>query len=101
MSKSLILNLLHSIVQPSVHLDCMFSVVFLRLAFEVEPTGTVHVSAIYKISCVLPFFFLGSHGTVHEPLNLAKHRFLGKFGFYSTFHIFKNYFTTMFSAINF
>ena len=46
-------------------------------------------------------FFSGLIGTVHKPPNSAKHRFLGKFGSYSTIHTFKNYFVTVFLAISF
>ena len=44
---------------------------------------------------------MGPTGTVHVPSNLVKHRFLGKFGFHSIIHTFKNYFTIVFSTISF
>ena len=47
------------------------------------------------------FFLVGPTGTVHVPPNLVKHRFLGKFGFHSIIHTFKNYFTIVFSTISF
>ena len=47
------------------------------------------------------FFLVDPMGTVHVPPNSAKYRFLSKFGSHNTIHIFKNYFVTIFSAINF
>ena len=44
---------------------------------------------------------VGSHGTVSKPPNLAKLRFQDKIGSHGTIHTFKNYFTTIFSGINF
>ena len=40
-------------------------------------------------------------GTVHEPPNSAKRRFLGKFGSHGTIHTFKNYFAIVFPTISF
>ena len=51
---------------------------FLRLRFRLDPT----------------VLFM-----IHS--NLAKHRFLGKFGSHGTIYIFKNYFAIMFSTISF
>ena len=39
--------------------------------------------------------------TIYGPPNSAKRRFLGKFGFYNIIYIFKNYFVTVFSIINY
>ena len=50
--------------------------------------------------CIL-HFFSGLKGIVHKPPSSAKHRFLGKFGSYSTIHTFKNYFVSVFLAISF
>ena len=46
-------------------------------------------------------FLVSSMSTVYRPSKLAKFRFLGKFDSYNTNQIFKNYFTIIFSIINF
>ena len=46
-------------------------------------------------------FLVGHMGTVHEPPNSAKRRFLGKFGSHGTIHTFKNYFAIVFPTISF
>ena len=56
--------------------------------------------AFYPIY-VFSIFLVGFMGTIHVSPNSAKYRFLSKFGSHSTIHTFKNYFTTVFSAISF
>ena len=46
-------------------------------------------------------FFLGPMTLFIGPPNSGKRKILGNFGSYSTIHIFRNYFITVFSIINF
>jgi len=54
-----------------------------------------------SLDCTFFVFLVDPISIVHGQLNSAKYRFLGKSRSHSTIHIFKNYFTIVFFAINF
>ena len=57
-----------------------------------------NIEIIFQLCFV---FFWGPMTLFIGPPNSAKCKFLGKFKSHSTIHIFKNYFITVFSIINF
>ena len=61
----------------------------------------VHLDSMFP-ACNPTFALLaGFHGTVHNTVKNAKRAYQCIFRFHGTIHIFKNYFTTVFSAISF
>jgi len=83
------------------HQECTTLVIFTKCLMWILHCLSVHLESIPCLRLYILLNNVGSTALFTDPQKSSKHKFQYKFESHSTIYTFKNYFITVFSAINF